>query len=418
MVLNIRLRSRWTFTAEESATDALGRRWAGYDPKVSDRVLWKHNRGRWKLAEKNLDEQRYTTFSFGGVVVAVYRLQGYERVADAVPRVEKIALIGRPLGADDRIYRALIGSPVPTLGQNPVQYLPDPGADEPAVRQRAFLLTWNPTEYEWNRYRDAVVETAAGREFEEAWSTGNRIGGAEMGDRVFLLRQGDFGRGIVGAGTVRSDIWSGDHYSGDGGAANYVDVVWEHVVDVEDLLPKTTLQREIPEYGWTPQASGNEVPTDIVGALESLWSEHIGGIPDADGAARGGQGRVADAERRRLIENEAQDLLMAHYRMLGWTVVDTRYSGPYDAVATKGPVTVYLEAKGTQSTGDSVSVTRGEVDHARRNHGRCVMGILSGVRFDSAGQLVESSGTFRVIPFDPDSGILTPIDFIWEHGHK
>jgi hypothetical protein len=84
---------------------------------------------------------------------------------------------------------------------------------------------------------------------------------------------------------------------------------------------------------------------------------------------------------------------MEHYRNQGWMVTDTRYGNPLDAVARKsaawgvstdGIVSTsglgdddlpYLEAKGTQSAGNTVLVTRGEVDHARANNGRCVMGI-------------------------------------------
>lgn len=43
--------------------------------------------------------------------------------------------------------------------------------------------------------------------------------------------------------------------------------------------------------------------------------------------------------------------------------------------------TLYLEAKGTQSNGDAVFLTRGEVEHARLHRGNCVIGIWSGMRF-------------------------------------
>jgi hypothetical protein len=39
------------------------------------------------------------------------------------------------------------------------------------------------------------------------WSTGGRIGGVSSGDRVFMLRQGTQGRGIVASGTVVSEIY-------------------------------------------------------------------------------------------------------------------------------------------------------------------------------------------------------------------
>jgi hypothetical protein len=69
-------------------------------------------------------------------------------------------------------------------------------------------------------------------------------------------------------------------------------------------------------------------------------------------------------------------------------ITDTRYGNPFDAVARKsaawgvstdGIVSTsglgdddlpYLEAKGTQSAGNTVLVTREEVDHACANKGR------------------------------------------------
>jgi len=126
-----------------------------------------------------------------------------------------------------------------------------------------------------------------------------------------------------------------------------------------------------------------------------------------------GQGHSNDPEVRLKVENAAQDRLMAHYRRLGWKVSDTRANSPYDALATRGNETVYLEAKGTRSAGTSVLVTRGEVEHARANRGRCVMGVWSGIEFDDAGEVRPESGEFRVVPFDPDSGALTIIGYEW-----
>ncbi|WP_280305044.1 hypothetical protein [Nocardia abscessus] len=420
MVVNIRLRPRWELTSEEAASDSLHRRWAGYDPKVSAEELWRHNRGRWNLSEKRLDSEKFATFSVDGTIVAVYRIDNYERVADVRPGTEKIALIGRPLPETDPVHVALIGSPVPTSGRNPVRYLPDTFEEgiqyAPAVPRRAFLLTWNPGESDWDQYQDFILETAVGRPVPDQWSTGSRVGGVEAGDRVFMLRQGDLGRGIVASGTATSGVYEDEHWDSGGGYTNYIRVEWDAVVDVADRMPKEVLEQEIPEQHWTPQASGTAVKAEVVDELETLWSAHVGHLISPMRPRASTQGRVSDAERRRLIENAAQNRLMAHYRRLGWQVRDTRYAGPYDAVATKGAATLYLEAKGTQSTGEVVLVTHGEVVHARTNHGRCVMGIWSGITLDDTGRVDESSGSFEIIPFTPDSGTLIPLEYRWEHG--
>ena len=68
-------------------------------------------------------------------------------------------------------------------------------------------IGWNPDKFVWGGgYLDAVEQTAQGIGVVGDWSTGNRTGGVTRGDRVFLLRQGTQGRGIIASGTVLKDI--------------------------------------------------------------------------------------------------------------------------------------------------------------------------------------------------------------------
>lgn len=126
-----------------------------------------------------------------------------------------------------------------------------------------------------------------------------------------------------------------------------------------------------------------------------------------------GQGRLHDPARRKKIEDAAQDWLMEHYRQRGFTVTDTRVGRPYDAVAKNDGVVLFLEAKGTTSDGARVVVTRNEVAWARSHSGQCVMGIWSGIRFDSSGEVDPTIGNRRVCYWNPADGALEPIDFDW-----
>jgi hypothetical protein len=282
----------------------------------------------------------------------------------------------------------------------------------------AMILTWNPDKFRWgDGYFDAVEQTAQGEAVLVGWSTGGRKGGVSKGDRVFMLRQGTQGRGIVASGTVVTEIYQDRGWGGSGGLANYVDVLLEHVVSVEDALPTEVLKRQLPETNRDRlQMSGTFLKTELVSELEGLWSNHLLGVGrQSDNSRSQGQSRLMDAVRRMKIEDAAQNRLMEHYRSQGWTVTDSRHGNPFDAVAKKsgpwvastcgivgpsGPEedeVLYLEAKGTQSAGSTVLVTRGEVDHARANMGRCVMGLWSGIEFDSDGEVDLLSGSFQVI---------------------
>jgi hypothetical protein len=70
------------------------------------------------------------------------------------------------------------------------------------------------------------------------WSTGNRRRGVSAGDRVFLLRQGKKGRGIIASGAAVGEIYQAKHWDSDRPRelANNVDVRWDHVVEVEDTV--------------------------------------------------------------------------------------------------------------------------------------------------------------------------------------
>ncbi|TIC83618.1 DUF3883 domain-containing protein [Nocardioides sp. GY 10113] len=140
--------------------------------------------------------------------------------------------------------------------------------------------------------------------------------------------------------------------------------------------------------------------------------------PDAndaptDPSPMAGQGRESDPEVRLAVEMAAQQRLMRHYEVRGWKVVDTHLGAPYDAVAMKGSETMYLEAKGTQSAGTTVLVTRGEVEHALKHPGQCVIGVWSGMKLDHEQQVLPDSGAFRVMPFQPEADDLTVVGYEW-----
>jgi hypothetical protein len=147
----------------------------------------------------------------------------------------------------------------------------------------ALIVTWNPGgEGRWGvGYREAIERTERGELVEEDWSTGNRKHGVSRGDRVFMLQQGDRGRGIIASGKALGRIFQKDHWRGDhlGELANNVDVQWERVVRVQDALPRDVLLRELPaKHRFSFQGSGVLIPGELADPLEELWSSHLAGI--------------------------------------------------------------------------------------------------------------------------------------------
>lgn len=199
---------------------------------------------------------------------------------------------------------------------------------------------------------------------------------------------------------------------------------WEPFEDYERGIWKKALIGDVLGSGDAAYDAlrGRTVPPD-----RSAWAylddgEYgVAGIevapPAADAVERppraSAQGWESDPIRRKQVEDTAQDRLMAHYSENGWAVTDTRFGNPYDALARRGGEVIFLEAKGTETTGAAVLVTTGEVKHAREHPGQCVMGVLSDIRFGPDGQVDPQSGTFRMLPFEPADDALAVTGYQW-----
>lgn len=273
----------------------------------------------------------------------------------------------------------------------------------------AFLLTWNPQKWDWGSgYSNSVNQSADGISVPDSWSTGSRKSGIAEGDRLFLLRQGTNARGLIGSATATSAIDQGPHWAGDGREANYIDLEWDTLLEIDQRIPIDDLKRDIPNQDWEPQASGTILAPEVFRELAHYWSDHVGReIPDMPRS-----GFLRDSALRREIEDEAQDRLMKYYRKRKYKVYDTRYGNPFDAVAERGDETIYLEAKGTTGPGEQVLLTAGEVQHSRKLRGACVIGILSNVKIADR-HVVRGSGDLVVMPFDPEGDDLTATQYRW-----
>jgi hypothetical protein len=280
-----------------------------------------------------------------------------------------------------------------------------------------MIATWNPVNWSWDDRTEQVAATTAGVIVREPWSTGSRRNGIEPGDRVFLLKQGEEPRGVVGSGTCSSRIFQDDHWDEqrEGAEANYVLIEWDTLLPDDDLLPHSELVARVPAgRNWRPQGSGTVLTAEGAIDLEALWAEHLQQVAPVPPRTSPRQGWQLDQERRKKVEDAAQARLEQHFRDDGWIVRDVRFGNSFDAIATKpGELPLYLEAKGTETAGTSVIVSKGEVNWARSNPGQCVLGILSNVSFLPSGEVDPGSGIFRLFEWNPDKGELAPREYDW-----
>lgn len=128
----------------------------------------------------------------------------------------------------------------------------------------------------------------------------HRTSKARKGDRAYLVKLGNQGRGIFASGTFQEK----PEAEGDFGLA--ATIRWEVFLDPrrpEFLLSVDTLRRDpaLRDQHWTPQSSGNRIRPGIAPELEKRWLFHV--------RAAGAETSAPEFEG---LEGEAKILMITH----------------------------------------------------------------------------------------------------------
>jgi hypothetical protein len=125
------------------------------------------------------------------------------------------------------------------------------------------------------------------------------------------------------------------------------------------------------------------------------------------------QGFLLDSKTRKALETHAMDAAKRHFASLGYVVKDHSAGHPYDLLCSRGKERLYVEVKGTQTKGDGIILTAGEVRFARRKKGQMALFLVHSIKVSADGAL--SNGQDKVIlPWDVDEGRLKPISFVYD----
>jgi hypothetical protein len=138
----------------------------------------------------------------------------------------------------------------------------------------AYLFTWNPVRYPFPDLDGQAATLKTGQPAVIRWSTGNRRT-MSRGARVFLIRQGDDQRGLVGVGEVAGDVTEAPHWDEAerklGKKSFVVDVRWS-ALDREPLLDLSTLIRETGDsVVWSSRSGGVQLTPAVTQSLEASW---------------------------------------------------------------------------------------------------------------------------------------------------
>jgi hypothetical protein len=140
------------------------------------------------------------------------------------------------------------------------------------------------------------------------WSCGNRKD-IEAGDRLFLLRQREEPRGIIGSGWATGPTHQDLHWdqsrAKQGQRANFVPLRFDKLIDpeVDDILGLSVLKSgRTGAVNWYTQASGILIDPSAASELEEIWAQHLGssaGFDDEVSALEGETRRYLITHRRR-----------------------------------------------------------------------------------------------------------------------
>lgn len=147
----------------------------------------------------------------------------------------------------------------------------------------SYLLTWRPKRWQWRDLSKRIGEIKRKGFCVTDWSCGNNKN-ITKGDRLFLLRQGEEPRGIVGAGWAESASYEEIHWHEEkaqaGRTTMYVMVRWEKLLnpETESIFPREWLKRGVlSDVNWNTRISGITIWHDAAEVLELKWAEFLEG---------------------------------------------------------------------------------------------------------------------------------------------
>lgn len=148
----------------------------------------------------------------------------------------------------------------------------------------SYLMTWNEDQKKWPDLPAAIAQVSAGGEVKDWWNVANT--GIQVGDRLFLLKQGKQPTGFMGSATaISSSNQKRPHYDSakraDGESVSYVDFCWNELLDPQSeplLLESDLLEPGSDSKPWNSRNSGNKIDSVFAHQLESHWQMHLAGV--------------------------------------------------------------------------------------------------------------------------------------------
>src|SRR5262249_55265705 len=113
-----------------------------------------------------------------------------------------------------------------------------------------------------------------------------------------------------------------------------------------------------------------------------------------------GQGFGLTLAERADVERYAQRMAEDHFLHQGYDVTDVSRTSPYDLHCFRDGDELRVEVKGTTGRGETVFLTRNEVEHCRRFPSCVALYVVRNIKLERSGRDVTAHGGDAVV-FDP-----------------
>ncbi len=146
---------------------------------------------------------------------------------------------------------------------------------EQVTTHRAWLLSWNPENWDWSSLIEDRQRAANGDVVTHNWRCSSRH--VKEGDDVYLMRTGMAPRGIVAHGKVMKAPYEAPHYNktrADAGERTwFIDAGFDGIRDatLDAIVLVNDLERASSGQTWSPQSSGITIEPEASRTLSKLW---------------------------------------------------------------------------------------------------------------------------------------------------
>ena len=144
---------------------------------------------------------------------------------------------------------------------------------------KTVILKWNPaiSSYSMLHYLSDIRMLNVSGMSNFNWSVWDYEQIHEI-DKFYWLKVGQHGQvGIVGTGTITSEPYTGEDWSGNGRQTYYVEYEAEMLLnpDAMPILTAEKLQEAIPDFEWTGGHSGMVLTDEQATKLDALWNDFV-----------------------------------------------------------------------------------------------------------------------------------------------